>query len=510
MYGTLMGMTGLVSSKGRGPTPPPAGPAGKAKGCAAAAKAAKASKASKVPRVNHAPAPAPASEAARPKAKVLKASAAGGGEASLAAGRRPARRAADLGAAEPPIREVEAPAVKRGAVTDRGAGLPTKDVYVRDVANAAVLYRASGRRVPARVVFPRRFGRRRRRRRDPADPPRISGSRRLDAGCHLIEMCTGKLVTYERKKAFLIAYESGGKKKQRGRGVATKPPRGASSARARTIATPAARERSLDRARASRPSRRGAGPGDPAAPPPPPPEPEASSPGWASSILEGLSMSWDSDVAAEAVSEAAPAVDDASSDDEGDAPPGPPRSRRELECRSEAASSDRSVAAETITQGALVRAKTADEITRSLREASARDLLSHPDESEVWAADLERVLHHARGAKSPDPRGLTVVRHNKGGGVFASPSTHTVLCADGSSHDVVLQRVKLGELVGRPYHILEDAATPPPSPTRPPASERRPTARRASTRPAPVARREEGTATVALDAAGEGEAPTKR
>ena len=62
----------------------------------------------------------------------------------------------------------------------------------------------------------------------------------------------------------------------------------------------------------------------------------------------------------------------------------------------------------------------------------------------------------------------TVVRHNKGGGVFASPSTHTVLCADGSSHDVVLQRVKLGELVGRPYHILEDAATPPPSPTRPP------------------------------------------
>ena len=69
----------------------------------------------------------------------------------------------------------------------------------------------------------------------------------------------------------------------------------------------------------------------------------------------------------------------------------------------------RQVAAETITQGALVRAKTADEITRSLSAASARDLLSHPDESEVWAADLERVLHHARGAKSPDPRGLTCV-----------------------------------------------------------------------------------------------------
>ena len=190
MYGTLMGMTGLVSSKGRGPTPPPAGPAGKAKGCAAAAKAAKASKASKAPRVNHAPAPAPASEAARPKAKVLKASAAGGDAAKAsrrsAAPSPAAAAAADLGAAEPPIREVEAPAVcknhlhgvyelprllpaaacdavvaevldkvKRGAVTDRGAGLPTKDVYVRDVANAAVLYRASGRRVPARVVFPR-------------------------------------------------------------------------------------------------------------------------------------------------------------------------------------------------------------------------------------------------------------------------------------------------------------------------------------------------------------------
>ena len=292
MYGTLMGMTGLVSSKGRGPTPPPAGPAGKAKGCAAAAKAAKASKASKAPRVNHAPAPAPASEAARPKAKVLKASAAGGDAAKAsrrsAAPSPAAAAAADLGAAEPPIREVEAPAVcknhlhgvyelprllpaaacdavvaevldkvKRGAVTDRGAGLPTKDVYVRDVANAAVLYRASGRRVPARL-----FSRARALARRPAPPPpprpppthpRISGARRLDAGCHLIEMCTGKLVTYERKKAFLIAYESGGKKKQRGRGVATKPPRGASSARARTIATAVARERSLDRARASPP-----------------------------------------------------------------------------------------------------------------------------------------------------------------------------------------------------------------------------------------------------------------
>ena len=36
---------------------------------------------------------------------------------------------------------------------------------------------------------------------------------RLDAGCHLIEMCTGQLVTYEKKKAFIIAYESTGKKK---------------------------------------------------------------------------------------------------------------------------------------------------------------------------------------------------------------------------------------------------------------------------------------------------------
>ncbi|KAH8061701.1 hypothetical protein JL720_13402 [Aureococcus anophagefferens] len=86
--------------------------------------AAKASKASKAPRVNHAPAPAPASEAARPKAKVLKASAAGGEREGVAGGPAP-----------------------------------------------------------------------------------------LDAGCHLIEMCTGKLVTYERKKAFLIAYAGLGKHK---------------------------------------------------------------------------------------------------------------------------------------------------------------------------------------------------------------------------------------------------------------------------------------------------------
>jgi hypothetical protein len=26
----------------------------------------------------------------------------------------------------------------------------------------------------------------------------------LDAGCHLVELCTGRLVTYERKKAFII------------------------------------------------------------------------------------------------------------------------------------------------------------------------------------------------------------------------------------------------------------------------------------------------------------------
>ncbi|KAH8050451.1 hypothetical protein JL722_11422 [Aureococcus anophagefferens] len=289
MYGTLMGMTGLVSSKGRGPTPPPAGPAGKAKGCAAAAKAAKASKA-------------------------------------------------------------------------------------------------------------------------------------LDAGCHLIEMCTGKLVTYERKKAFLIAYESGGKKKQRGRGVATKPPRGASSARARTIATPAARERSLDRARVA-PSRR-RDQATPAAPPPPPPEPEASSPGWASSILEGLSMSWDSDVAAEAVSEAAPAVDDASSDDEGDAPPGPPRSRRELECRSEALGRRR-LALDALVEQYAIRdgdyARRLDALEAEAASTAARVSAEVKDsETDEAAADLllaGELTRHADTRRTAELEGLELERQGGDHGV---------------------------------------------------------------------------------------------
>ena len=41
------------------------------------------------------------------------------------------------------------------------------------------------------------------------------------------------------------------------------------------------------------------------------------------------------------------------------------------------------------------------------------------------------------------------------------PSTHTVRCRDGTCHDIVLQRVKLGELIGCPYRILDDADPAP-------------------------------------------------
>ena len=47
------------------------------------------------------------------------------------------------------------------------------------------------------------------------------------------------------------------------------------------------------------------------------------------------------------------------------------------------------------------------------------------------------------------------------------PSTHTVRCRDGTCHDIVLQRVKLGELIGCPYRILDDADPAPPADARP-------------------------------------------
>ena len=49
------------------------------------------------------------------------------------------------------------------------------------------------------------------------------------------------------------------------------------------------------------------------------------------------------------------------------------------------------------------------------------------------------------------------------------PSTHTVRCRDGTCHDIVLQRVKLGELIGCPYRILDHdpAADDKPTGARP-------------------------------------------
>ena len=47
------------------------------------------------------------------------------------------------------------------------------------------------------------------------------------------------------------------------------------------------------------------------------------------------------------------------------------------------------------------------------------------------------------------------------------PSTHTVRCRDGTCHDIVLQRVKLGELIGCPYRILDDTDPAPPADARP-------------------------------------------
>ena len=41
------------------------------------------------------------------------------------------------------------------------------------------------------------------------------------------------------------------------------------------------------------------------------------------------------------------------------------------------------------------------------------------------------------------------------------PSTHTVRTRDGEYHDIVLQRIKFGQLIGCPYRILEDPPEPP-------------------------------------------------
>ena len=66
--------------------------------------------------------------------------------------------------------------------TDRGVGLPTTDVYVRDLKNKSSIYRA------------------------------------LDAGCHLVELSTGRVVDYDREEAFVITYDAASDKRN-GRGL---------------------------------------------------------------------------------------------------------------------------------------------------------------------------------------------------------------------------------------------------------------------------------------------------
>ena len=110
--------------------------------------------------------------------------------------------------------------------------------------------------------------------------------------------------------------------------------------------------------------------------------------------------------------------------------------------------SARQVAAETITQGALVRAKTATELTKTLKRVTASDLLQLRDESEEWLDDLSRVLHHARQAKSPDPAGLTcVVCLSKPRNVAFFDCGHLATCSDcvNGLYDCPLCRTKIRE-----------------------------------------------------------------
>ena len=94
--------------------------------------------------------------------------------------------------------------VSNGSATDRGASLKTTDVYVRDLADAEDVYRA--RASAGRSPMSRTENRAR----------ELVSTQALDAGCHLVELCTGRLVTYERKKAFVITYDATSTKVRRG------------------------------------------------------------------------------------------------------------------------------------------------------------------------------------------------------------------------------------------------------------------------------------------------------
>ena len=93
-----------------------------------------------------------------------------------------------------PPRRVRAPSLprcRRASVTaapHRGASLKTTDVYVRDLADAEDVCRA---RASAEISPMSRTENRARE---------LVSTQALDAGCHLVELCTGRLVTYERKR----------------------------------------------------------------------------------------------------------------------------------------------------------------------------------------------------------------------------------------------------------------------------------------------------------------------
>ena len=131
--------------------------------------------------------------------------------------------------------------VSNGSATDRGASLKTTDVYVRDLADAEDVYRA---RASAEISPMSRTENRARE---------LVSTQALDAGCHLVELCTGRLVTYERKKAFVITYDATSTKVRRGgtRPLVSRPPARRSTAGASRSTRTARRIGRLRRTRSS-------------------------------------------------------------------------------------------------------------------------------------------------------------------------------------------------------------------------------------------------------------------
>ena len=131
--------------------------------------------------------------------------------------------------------------VSNGSATDRGASLKTTDVYVRDLADAEDVYRA--RASAGRSPMSRTENRAR----------ELVSTQALDAGCHLVELCTGRLVTYERKKAFVITYDATSTKVRRGgpRPFVSRPPARRSTAGASRSTRTARRIGRLRRTRSS-------------------------------------------------------------------------------------------------------------------------------------------------------------------------------------------------------------------------------------------------------------------